>query len=56
MAAERFHDEGTYLFELGGSVDVRCEFCGREYRFPEAELGALFQARPLQHEAPPHLH
>lgn len=28
MAAERFHDEGTYLFELGGSVDVRCPSCG----------------------------
>ena len=32
MAAERFHDEGTYLFELGGSVDVRCPSCGGHER------------------------
>lgn len=48
--------EARAAAEATGSVDVRCEFCGREYRFPEAELEALFQPAALQHEAPPHLH
>lgn len=25
---ERFHDEGTYLHELGPTIDVRCPACG----------------------------
>ena len=27
MATDRFHDEGTYLHELAGVVDVRCPSC-----------------------------
>jgi molecular chaperone Hsp33 len=49
-------DEARAAAEAAGAVEVRCEFCGQEYRFPEAELEALFQPAALQHEAPPHLH
>lgn len=49
-------DEARAAAEATGTVEVRCEFCGQEYRFPEAGLEALFRPTPLQHEAPPHLH
>lgn len=49
-------DEAQAAAEATGTVEVRCEFCGQEYRFPEAELKTLFQPVALQHEAPPHLH
>lgn len=49
-------DEARAAAEATGTVEVRCEFCGQEYRFPEAELKTLFQPVALQHEAPPHLH
>ena len=49
-------DEARAAAEATGAVEVRCEFCGQEYRFPEAELKTLFQPVALQHEAPPHLH
>ncbi|HAI93525.1 MAG TPA: heat-shock protein Hsp33 [Xanthomonadaceae bacterium] len=49
-------DEARAAAEATGAVEVRCEFCGQEYQFPEAELKTLFQPVALQHEAPPHLH
>ncbi len=49
-------DEARAAAEATGAVEVRCEFCGQEYRFPESELKTLFQPVALQHEAPPHLH
>lgn len=49
-------DEARAAAEATGAVEVRCEFCGQEYRFPEAELKTLFRPVALQHEAPPHLH
>jgi molecular chaperone Hsp33 len=30
------------LLEERGSVEVRCNFCGRRYEFGEAEVEALF--------------
>lgn len=36
----------------GGVVEVRCEFCGQQYRFPGDELPALFSSR-VAHAAPP---
>lgn len=49
-------DEARAAAEATGTVEVRCEFCAQEYRFPEAELKTLFRPVALQHEAPPHLH
>jgi molecular chaperone Hsp33 len=28
--------------EATGAVDVRCEFCGKEYHFPLTELALVF--------------
>ena len=30
----------------GGEANVRCEFCGEQYKFSPDEINALFQARP----------
>ncbi|HBN53952.1 MAG TPA: heat-shock protein Hsp33 [Stenotrophomonas sp.] len=38
-----------------GQVDVRCEFCGREYHFPLTEFGVLFAATPTSQAAPERL-
>ncbi len=38
-----------------GQVDVRCEFCGREYHFPLSEFGVLFAATPASQAAPERL-
>jgi len=35
-------EEARAAAEDTGSVDVRCEFCGREYHFPLTEFGILF--------------
>ena len=56
VAADAVLAEARAAAEATGAVEVRCEFCGQEYRFPEAELKTLFQPVALQHEAPPHLH
>ena len=32
----------TLLSVFAGAVEVRCEFCGREYHFPLTEFGILF--------------
>lgn len=48
-------DEARAAAEATGEVEVRCEFCGREYHFPLTALDVLFsEARPLQ-EAPERL-
>ena len=41
--------------EATGSVDVRCEFCGREYHFPLAEIALLFEQPPANTPAPDRL-
>jgi molecular chaperone Hsp33 len=38
--------------EETGSVDVRCEFCGRKYHFPLPEIGVLFGLREPNSSAP----
>jgi len=35
-------DEARAAAESTGAVEVRCEFCGREYHFPLTEFGILF--------------
>ncbi len=35
-------EEARAAAEDTGAVDVRCEFCGREYHFPLTEFGILF--------------
>lgn len=39
----------------GGNVEVRCEFCGHEYRFALDEFPGLFGDGPLQAASPEHL-
>ena len=38
-------EEATAAAE-GGEANVRCEFCGEQYKFSPDEINALFQARP----------
>lgn len=48
-------DEARAAAEPTGEVEVRCEFCGREYHFPLTELDVLFsEAQPSQ-DAPERL-
>ena len=35
-------EEARAAAEDTGAVEVRCEFCGREYHFPLTEFGILF--------------
>lgn len=50
-------DEARAAAEASGSgqVEVRCEFCGREYRFPPAEFSVLFEDEPATQPAPDRL-
>lgn len=41
-------EEARAAAEPTGAVEVRCEFCGREYHFPLTELPILFAARPAE--------
>ena len=43
-------EEARAAAEPTGAVEIRCEFCGREYHFPLTEFGVLFSAVPA---APP---
>ena len=38
--------------EPTGAVEVRCEFCGREYRFPLPAIGVLFGLPEANSHAP----
>jgi molecular chaperone Hsp33 len=38
-----------------GLVEVRCEFCGRQYRFDRVEVAELFAPRPVESGAPDQL-
>lgn len=38
-----------------GLVEVRCEFCGRQYRFDRAEIAELFARSAVESEAPDRL-
>ena len=48
-------EEARAAAEATGQVEVRCEFCGQEYRFPLAEFGVLFATEPPSQPAPERL-
>ena len=48
-------EEARAAAEATGQVEVRCEFCGQEYRFPLAEFGVLFALEPSSQPAPERL-
>ena len=48
-------EEARAAAEATGQVEVRCEFCGQEYRFPLAEFGVLFAMEPSSQPAPERL-
>ena len=48
-------EEARAAAEPTGSVEVRCEFCGREYHFPLTEVEILFQREGLPLPAPERL-
>lgn len=48
-------DEARAAAEATGSVDVKCEFCGREYHFPLTEFGILFHGAGPSMPAPERL-
>jgi len=48
-------DEARAAAADSGQVEVRCEFCGREYHFPLTEFGVLFAAMPTSQAAPERL-
>jgi molecular chaperone Hsp33 len=37
---------------IGGSADIRCEFCGQAYRFSAGEVEALFSRPGPEVQAP----
>lgn len=39
-------EEARAAAEATGVVEIRCEFCGREYHFPLTEFGVLFMPTP----------
>ncbi|HBK45401.1 MAG TPA: heat-shock protein Hsp33 [Xanthomonadaceae bacterium] len=45
-------EEARAAAEATGAVEVRCEFCGRQYHFPLTEFGVLFAEVPA-HSPPP---
>ncbi|KRG86855.1 heat shock protein Hsp33 [Stenotrophomonas daejeonensis] len=48
-------EEARAAAEPTGQVEVRCEFCGQEYRFPLTEFGVLFSTGPASQPAPERL-
>ena len=48
-------EEARAAAEPTGQVEVRCEFCGQEYRFPLAEFGVLFSTGTVSQAAPERL-
>lgn len=48
-------EEARAAAEATGEVEVRCEFCGREYHFPLTALDVLFNAARPSQEAPERL-
>lgn len=48
-------EEARAAAQATGSVDVRCEFCGREYHFPLTEVEILFQGAGSSMPAPERL-
>ncbi|ATS89452.1 heat shock protein Hsp33 [Xanthomonas citri pv. fuscans] len=48
-------EEARAAAEATGEVEVRCEFCGREYHFPLTALDVIFNAAQPSQEAPERL-
>lgn len=48
-------EEARAAAEPTGQVEVRCEFCGREYHFPLTEIGVLFSSTSANQPAPERL-
>ncbi|HEY0334967.1 MAG TPA: Hsp33 family molecular chaperone HslO [Stenotrophomonas sp.] len=48
-------EEAREAAEASGAVEIRCEFCGREYHFPLTEFGVLFEKLPEGPSAPERL-
>ena len=48
-------EEARAAAEATGAVEVRCEFCGREYHFPLTEVEILFSGEGLTLPAPERL-
>ncbi|WP_115559083.1 Hsp33 family molecular chaperone HslO [Xanthomonas dyei] len=48
-------EEARAAAEETGEVEVRCEFCGREYHFPLTELAVLFSTAQPSQQAPERL-
>ncbi len=48
-------EEARAAAKATGSVDVKCEFCGREYHFPLTEFGILFHGAEASVPAPERL-
>lgn len=54
MLASLGQDEATAAL-ADGVAEVRCEFCGQQYRFTPAQIEELFALPPVGVEAPPGL-
>lgn len=48
-------EEARAAAEPTGQIEVRCEFCGREYHFPLHEIGVLFSSTSANQPAPERL-
>jgi len=46
-------EAGEAVAAGGGEAQVRCEFCGQEYRFDEAQVAELFRASAVEMPAAP---
>ena len=48
-------DEAQAAAEQTGQAEIRCGFCGRNYRFPLAEIGVLFEQPAANSPSPDRL-
>ncbi|NUS38040.1 MAG: Hsp33 family molecular chaperone HslO [Lysobacter sp.] len=46
-------EEEAMAAAAGGVAEIRCEFCGQQYRFDPEQIGALFAPRPGLEAQPP---
>jgi molecular chaperone Hsp33 len=53
MVSLGVEEAGAAVEAGGGEAQVRCEFCGQEYRFSQAQVGGLFRASAAQLPAAP---
>jgi molecular chaperone Hsp33 len=48
-------EEEALAAAAGGMAEIRCEFCGQQYRFDPAEIGMLFRPHGVPAEPPARL-